>query len=488
VVRGRALGHQYVLEPGETVVGNALNGAKGLDLADQEGTSPRKMAARQAALTSAAGELTIRDLDSPGGTFVNQQRLLAGQTRRLVPGDVIQLGGVQIKVKESGATASAAPAAETRKAPVPAAKVTHSAPKPAAPATPGRLTTPFSFAGGSQCRSWDDFLVLAAQDWPALRDELTSGRLADYLRRIGRNDMVPLAGSSRSPDDQLDDWLARVPTTGSSAPELDVHPEKLVVRAATGGGITRQTLRLTNVGYRLLRCSARVEPAGTSWLRLRPEHIHSFATIDHTDVPVEVELPERINGPLVGHVVIDGNGGTRRIEVRIERPTEQVVIPDSAGALAPASPLWKEELGRTVGRVRPITRLAIGCAAAAGLRLLVSLFGGVASGDGSSSAYGPRLASLAIVLVALGMLAGLVLARRRSEWRDLPAAVFAGGSLGLLAAAIWFALLQSVERTLGSWSNATWAIGVTSGALGVLLALSSLFFFPFRSEEPEVAR
>ena len=44
------------------------------------------------------------DLESPGGTFVNQQRLLSGQPRKLSPGDVIQLGGVQLKVKQDVAT------------------------------------------------------------------------------------------------------------------------------------------------------------------------------------------------------------------------------------------------------------------------------------------------------------------------------------------------------------------------------------------------
>ncbi len=99
-----------------------------------------------------------------------------------------------------------------------------------------RASTPFSLAGGAQCRTWDDFLVVAAQNWAALRDELTSGRLAEFLRRIQRPELVPLAGSSRSPDDQLDDWLARIPATASSSPELDVHPETLLARAGRFGG------------------------------------------------------------------------------------------------------------------------------------------------------------------------------------------------------------------------------------------------------------
>ncbi len=498
VVRGRVVGHQYVLEPGETLVGNALNGARGLDLVDQEGSSPRKMAGQHAALTSTGEELAIRDLETPGGTFVNQQRLLAGQTRRLVPGDVIQLGSVQVRVVHTKPALSATPLAGTSKAPAPAPAGKPVAPtttkvapavSSSSPVTAGRLATPFSLAGGAQCRTWDDFLVLAAQSWPALRDELTSGRLAEYLRRIHRTDLVPLAGTSRSPDDQLDDWLARVPATGSSAPELDVHPEALHVRAATGGGTTQQMLRITNVGYRLLRCTARVEPPGTRWVRLRPEHDgRPFPTIDQTDLPVEIELPETIDRPLVAQIVIEGNGGTRRIGIRIERPAEQVVIPDSVSAAISASPLWREQLSRSVAGIGPGARIATGCAGAVALRLMATLLNKLPIGNTPANLMEPRLFSVAIMLVSAGMVAGLGLARRRGEWRDFPAAVFAGGSLGLLAAAFWFAVLQSVERVLGSASTSIWAIGLASGSLGALLAIVSLWMLPYRSDKPEVAR
>ncbi len=494
VVRGRVVGQSYALDSGETVVGNALKGERGLDLVDQEGSSPRKMAGRHAALTSTGEELTIRDLDTPGGTFVNQQRLLAGQTRRLVAGDVIQLGSVQVRVEQTKPAPAAVPVTGTPKAPAPAGKPVALPTKPvpvavSSPATPGRLSSPFSLAGGAQCRTWDDFLVIAAQSWPALRDELTSGRLADYLRRIQRPDLAPLAGSSRAPDDQLDDWLARVPATGSSAPELDVHPETLLVRAATVGGITQRTLRITNVGYRLLRCTARVEPPGTRWARLRPEHDgRPFPTIDQTDLPVEIELPETIDRPLLAQIVIESNGGTRRVSVRIERPTEQVVIPDSSGAITFASPLWREQLSRTVARVGPVPRIVIGCAGAVALRLMAGLLNKLPIGTTSANLAEPRLSSVAIMLVVAGTIAGLGLAHRRGEWRDFPAAAFAGGSLGLLAAAVWFAVLQSVERMLGSGSSSIWVIGLASGMLGVLLAAVSLWTFPYRSDEPEVAR
>ena len=65
-----------------------------------------------------------------------------------------------------------------------------------------------------------------------------------------------------------DAWLARLPTTRSSLPELDVHPRALTVRAKPGEGRVRRTLRISNVGHRLLTGNVRVEPPGTPWIRL----------------------------------------------------------------------------------------------------------------------------------------------------------------------------------------------------------------------------
>ncbi len=271
VVRGREVGRILALTVGENVLGNGLNGSPGLDLRDQEAGSPRRMAARQAVIEANGAELSIRDLDSPGGTFVNLQRLLAGQARRLQPGDEIQLGGVRLRLLAAAASPTRARAEAPPSLPSSPAAV-RPAPPPmppptAAKAAPGRPSAPFSIGQSVACRTWDDFLIVAAQRWRDLRDELDSGRLADYLRQIGRTDLLPGPAAGRSSDDRLDEWLSRLPVTQASSPELDVHPASLELRTALGG-ITRHVLRITNVGFRLLRGTLRIEPAGTTWLRL----------------------------------------------------------------------------------------------------------------------------------------------------------------------------------------------------------------------------
>src|SRR5947209_7444521 len=250
-VRGREAGRVYALGRGETVLGNALNGGPGLDLSAHEGDSPRRMAARQAQLDLSAQGLSIRDLDSPGGTFVNRQRLLPGQARPLQPGDLIQLGGVQLKIV-AGASPAPGPAAKTTPAPAttprpaspaasaattattkPNATANASPSRPAAPipaspppvpARAGPLPSAFTLASGARCRTWDDFLTVSAQRWPAMREELVSGRLAAFLTSVGRGDLAPSAQAPGTPDERLDAWLGALPTTRPSRPELEVHP------------------------------------------------------------------------------------------------------------------------------------------------------------------------------------------------------------------------------------------------------------------------
>ena len=456
IVRGRDVGRAFPLEPGETIVGNSLNGQSGLDLREQEGTSPRRMAGRHASFICAGRDVSIRDLESPGGTFVNQQRLLSGQPRKLSAGDVIQLGGVQLKVKEGSPTtvpdrrvaAGSPPVTSVPRPPQGSPKGVPDTPgQPTGSASGGRLPTSFSMANGGQCRSWDDFLILSAQSWAQVREELVSGRLAEFLRwRIGRAELTPVSAPNLSPDERLDEWLARIPVTQSSAPELDVHPETLLVQAKMGGGVARLSLRITNVGFRLLRSSLRVEPADARWVKLLAGGDgKAFPTIDQTEIPVELELPETIDRVLRATIVIESNGGTRRVEVRIERPAE--TLPDAKPAAAPSVmeiPVLARQLGERLARMSLLARAAVFGGGAALVRLIFAARAALPLWGGASSVAEPRIAAVAVLTVGLGVLCGLILARQRGESRDLLTVGLAGGLLGLLSSAP--AILGAPER------------------------------------------
>jgi hypothetical protein len=475
IVRGRDVGRAFALEPGETVVGNALHGQRGLDLREQEGSSPRRMAACHASILWSSQDISIRDLESPGGTFVNQQRLLSGQARKLSAGDVIQLGGVQLRVKQGSQTGASDQRAGSDARAVQASSV----------AAGGKLPTPFVMGNGSQCRTWDDFLILSAQSWTYVRDELISGRLVEYLRRIGRPELISHSAANQSPDDRLDEWLGRIPAVQSSAPELDVHPETLLVQAKMGGGVARLSLRITNVGFRLLRSSLRIEPADARWVRLLAGGDgKAFQTIDQTEIPVELVLPEAIDGGLRAVIVIESNGGTRRVEARIERPAEPMPEADpAAGAAVLEMPMLAKQLRKRLAGVSPLVRAAACGGGAAGFRLLLVLLSALWPGRGAGSLAEPRIASVALMTVGLGVLSGLILAKRRGEARDLLTGGVAGGMLGLLSSAPLFSLLESAERVLGSWSASIVAVCLLWGAAGVVVALVSRLLIPHHRHE-----
>ena len=88
VIRGADAGKRYALADGTVLLGNSLRGESGIDLASQEVNSPRKMAARQAQIHVANGTLSLRDLGSPGGTFVDRRRVPPGSDLPLKEGDV----------------------------------------------------------------------------------------------------------------------------------------------------------------------------------------------------------------------------------------------------------------------------------------------------------------------------------------------------------------------------------------------------------------
>jgi hypothetical protein len=468
VVRGRAVGRVYPLSRGSTVLGNALEGRVGIDLAHQEGDAPRRMAARQTQLDCSAQGLSVRDLDSPGGTFVNRQRLLPGQARALQPGDVLQLGGVQLRVVAGSAPGSAAQSAPKATAPLPAQ----------APSRPGNLPSPFILASGATCRSWDDFLTVSAQRWAALRDELTSGRLAQFLASIHRPDLTPRSRAAGSADEQLDAWLAMLPTTRPSRPELDVHPERLPVRAIAGG-VTRKTIQITNTGYRLLRSTVRIEPPEANWIQVASEWTRQpFVTVERTDLPIDVHIPEALDGPMAAALVIDGNGGTKRVEIVLERPALRDALPEPA---YPAPAGGGFGLRAAISRLPLSARLAIGGAGGLALRLAIVLAGWLLGGSASAGEPSPRLDGAAVVLAVLGGLAAATFAWRRGEPRDVPPAGFAGACAGVLAAAVLVALCRSIEPTLGLAPRASpLAAGLAWAVLGTALAAVSAWLVPYR--------
>jgi hypothetical protein len=98
VVRGLRVSIEYPLYEGQNVIGRGDERPVDIDLRDQE-PRERVWASRNHAVVTMAGEtLTVEDLNSTNGTYVNRHRILPGSKRTLKADDVIQIGTTQLKV------------------------------------------------------------------------------------------------------------------------------------------------------------------------------------------------------------------------------------------------------------------------------------------------------------------------------------------------------------------------------------------------------
>lgn len=101
VQRGQKVGIEFPIYGGDNYIGRADDKPVDVDLEDQE-PPDRVWTSRQHAVLhydEDAGSITLEDLNSSNGTFVNRARVYPGQPRSLVLGDVIQIGTVHLKLK-----------------------------------------------------------------------------------------------------------------------------------------------------------------------------------------------------------------------------------------------------------------------------------------------------------------------------------------------------------------------------------------------------
>jgi hypothetical protein len=98
VVRGLRINVEYPLYEGTNVIGRSDDKPVDIDLRDQEPLDRVWASRNHAVVTVADGSVTIEDLGSTNGTYVNRHRLPPGTKRKLKPDDVIQVGTTQLKV------------------------------------------------------------------------------------------------------------------------------------------------------------------------------------------------------------------------------------------------------------------------------------------------------------------------------------------------------------------------------------------------------
>lgn len=98
VVRGQHVNAQFIIRAGKNYIGRHDDRPVDINLDDQEAPDKVWSSRQHAVISFEGGLLTVEDLNSLNGTFVNRQRVNPGQPRTLNVGDILQIGTVQLKV------------------------------------------------------------------------------------------------------------------------------------------------------------------------------------------------------------------------------------------------------------------------------------------------------------------------------------------------------------------------------------------------------
>jgi hypothetical protein len=98
VLRGRKPNVDYPIYADLNFIGRADEKPVDIDLEEQEDPNRIWCSRQHAIITFENDELTLEDLNSANGTYVNRTRVYPGQKRPLNVNDVIQIGTVQLKV------------------------------------------------------------------------------------------------------------------------------------------------------------------------------------------------------------------------------------------------------------------------------------------------------------------------------------------------------------------------------------------------------
>ena len=98
VLRGLRIDVEYPVYEGRNTIGRFADKPVDIDLMNQESVEQIWCSRQHAVVTCEGGAVAVEDLNSLNGTWVNGVRIHPGQRRPLKPGDVLQIGTVQMKL------------------------------------------------------------------------------------------------------------------------------------------------------------------------------------------------------------------------------------------------------------------------------------------------------------------------------------------------------------------------------------------------------
>jgi hypothetical protein len=200
---------------------------------------------------------------------------------------------------------------------------------------------PFTFPSGKACNNFDQLALACQANWNEAITLLRNGYMEGFLSGLGRGDLAMAAReASRLADGDrgLDQFMTKLPTDVIAPPRLHVSPQEINLGLLHIGDNRHFEIHLANQGMGLLYGSLTCEDC--MWLAVgegggATQKVFQF--VGEIDLPIHVRGDHLRAGdkPMEANVVVQTNGGSARVAVRVEVPAQPFPDGPLAGATSP---------------------------------------------------------------------------------------------------------------------------------------------------------
>jgi hypothetical protein len=203
------------------------------------------------------------------------------------------------------------------------------------------FANPFVFPSGRSCRNFDELALACHENWREACDLLNKGFLNSFFGALGRADLAAAArDAARFPDGEraLDQLLGQLPSSVLAAGRLRVEPMELNLGTMQVGSDRAVQIHLHNQGMRLLYGTVTCDEC--PWLSIgdtlgTPQRHFQFDHESAVSVHVRGAQLRAAAKPLEGRLIVESNGGSVTIPVRVEVPVKAFPTGQLAGAKSP---------------------------------------------------------------------------------------------------------------------------------------------------------
>ena len=200
---------------------------------------------------------------------------------------------------------------------------------------------PIRYPSGKTCGNFNELASTILSEWSISLDMMKKGEFSTFFSGIGRLDLAMVATESAkhpSPEQGLDQFLARLPSQPIPPADLEVDPPTLDLGTLKPGKDIKCSVKIRNKGRRILYGSVSIE--GIPWLSIgegKPRSRSRFNTFQDAPLPMTVftNSLRTSEKTIEGKLIFETSGGNLIVPVTAEIPIRPFMIGTLAGAKNP---------------------------------------------------------------------------------------------------------------------------------------------------------